>query len=156
MSQDLEGKKVITYGRAIGISLLILGALIAIGPWTIFPVCDHSEMVMKCYYTALASIVVGSLIFLVGILLLLAKRAETKIALGALGAGLGVWTALIPTALIGVCEMDTMNCVQQTAPALIALGTITLLASIVLAVLAWRNDIAAEDGAAAPKRAAEQ
>jgi hypothetical protein len=133
-------------GKIIGIILIILGLLTAIGPWTIFPVCDTSMMVMACHYTAEAEIVIGSLLLMIGVLLIFVKRPESKISIGLIGAALGVWTILIPTVLIGVCASDMMNCVKETRPALIAVGVVTILVSIILILLARnKNGLLAED-----------
>lgn len=114
---------------AVATILIILGVLIAIVGWFIFPVCGGT---MRCGYTARAETVVGSLIVLVGALLMFTKTSETRILGGAVGIGMGVVTVLLPTYIIGMCTKDTMPCRIGTEPALIILGAIAIIVSVIL------------------------
>jgi Domain of unknown function (DUF4418) len=132
--------------------LIILGLLIAITPWYIFPVCEagtsgdnsggmkmgagsdqqmtKSGTHMKCWYTAEAEVVVGTFVALAGIVLLFLKGQGKRRAIGIATIVLGVLTILIPTFLIGVCNTSDAPCRIGTLPALIILGVLTVIAGI--------------------------
>ncbi|OPY30992.1 MAG: hypothetical protein A4E32_01974 [Methanomassiliicoccales archaeon PtaU1.Bin124] len=123
----------------IAILLSIIGILIALGPWTIFPVCDSGASTMICHYTAEAEIIIGSLVVLAAVPLVFLKRAESIIVIGLMEAALGVWTILVPTALLGLCKPSFMECQTIGGPALTLWGIITILLSIYLIMKGWRR-----------------
>ena len=48
-------------GYVSAITDIVLGLLLAIGPWTIFKTCSTAEKVMKCYYSCRAVLIIGIL-----------------------------------------------------------------------------------------------
>ena len=136
--------------------LIVLGALIIVTPWYIFPICEakgvtsHSTSsmsmgaagdtsagtsaatIMKCGYTARAEAAVGALVILAGLTLLALPGRDSRRALGVIGIGLGAVTLLIPTVLIGVCNAADAPCRIGTLPALILLGVLTAITGIIL------------------------
>lgn len=123
--------------KVFGIVFIILGILIAIGPWTIFAVCDSTTM--KCHYTAEAELVMGAMIALLGLLLVFVKSAETKIVIGIGEMGLGIFAVLISTTLIGMCPASSMECHLLAEPMLKILGTAVVILSLVLVYMAWKK-----------------
>jgi hypothetical protein len=118
-----------------GISFIILGVLIAIGPLYIFKVCSPmGKEVMKCFYTAKAEIGVGSLIAILGILLFVFKSTQTRFGISISITLAGVLAGLIPTVFIGVCGMSAMHCHMVTLPAIIVLSILTIVGSIINAI----------------------
>lgn len=125
----------------VGIILVAAGVLAAVGPWTLFPVCEAGDpplyvktiagknMSMPCGYTARAELGVGSLIAVGGIGLMMAKSPGSRRGLGFMGLGLGALALLLPTSLIGVCALASHNCVTTTRPTLIILGGIVAAGS---------------------------
>ncbi len=118
---------------AIGIIAIILGALTAMIPKIIFPVCANMlELVngktvfMKCHWTAMAALLIGFLIMLDGILLIGFKKHDTRIALSILLFCLGLITLLMTTVVIGVCASAAMPCRMGTQPALIVVSVLTM------------------------------
>ena len=132
--------------KVLAVSLLILAVLISLVPQftdcrsqgRALSLADGRSIPMKCHWTARAELVVGVPLFAVGATLLFSRRRETRIALGVLGMILGVFTILLPTALIGVCMSADMLCNSAMKPALILMGSLVVafsLASTVLAVV---------------------
>jgi hypothetical protein len=115
-----------------GISFVALGLLIAIGPYTLFPVCEAmGDMVMRCFWTRRASLGVGLLIAALGALAAVFKPAQVR-----LGLGIGVFlnsalALLVPTALIGVCDHAHASCRILALPALAVLSGILLVLSAI-------------------------
>ncbi len=122
-------------GLIIGIFYFIVGILVAIGPHTIFAVCEAMEgKYMKCHWTAQAEIGVGISIAIVGGLYCFIRSSKIR-----LGLQIALYTvlaqiALLPDVLIGVCEKEHMQCRSLTLPALnvltvlgIAVGVVNLI-----------------------------
>lgn len=105
----------------------ILGILTAIGPNTIFAVCEAMDgKFMKCHWTAQAEIGNGAIIAILGFLLFLSShtiRVGLQIALLALS----VQTILLPNVLIGVCGGNHMSCHSLTLPALNVIGIVSIV-----------------------------
>lgn len=111
-----------------GAVLLILGALIAIGPQSIFPVCEFNpEKAMKCHWMGKSELGVGAVIAVLGLGSMLSPSAQLSRGLLAAGGLLGILTMLLPTKLIGVCMNVHMQCVTLTRPALLVLGAAAVL-----------------------------
>ena len=125
--------------KILAVITAVLGLLAAIGPRTIFPVCSAAEMKMKCYYTANAELAVGIIAALIGIAIILIDKNKAKLVLSAVQAVLGLVIILIPTAIIGVCGSPMMHCVSTTKPALIVIGALVTVISVILALLTLRD-----------------
>ena len=122
------------------------GVLVAATPF-VLPVCTGllqtttgKNVPMRCYYTGQTEIAVGGLIVLAGMLAFaFGKRAETRGALNALVLALGAVVILLPTVILGTCASPDMACNIGTKPALILLGSATMLLGFVGVWEAWRS-----------------
>ncbi|MHB0867620.1 MAG: DUF4418 family protein [Thermoleophilia bacterium] len=120
---------------ATGAGVAALGALVALTPRYIFPVCEYfgvrmemgsGSVPMSCYYTSRGSLLAGLLIVLIGIAITTARPAALQsLALVLAGAGLGVF--LIPTFLFPVCHNPEMHCNNGTKPMLLVLGIVIMI-----------------------------
>lgn len=86
---------------------------------------------MKCHWTGRAEVALASPLFLTGSLLAINKRKETLRNLSVVGAVLGVFVILLPTALIGVCANPDMVCNAVMKPSLIFMGSLVVALSLV-------------------------
>ena len=137
-------------GLIWAVAYLVLGLLIAIGPQTIFKVCKSGgDMVMPCFYTARAEIVVGAVIAVLGIALYFLRSGLAKVITGILILISSIAAFLIPTVIIGVCDSPHMHCNAVTRPALIVLSSLTFIIAAVNTVInvkeAGRNVKESED-----------
>ena len=122
-----------------GIFFIIFWALIALGPQYIFKVCQPmGNQIMKCFCSARAEIGVGAIILILGILLIVFKSTQIRVGFSISIALLGILTALIPSILIGVCEMETMHCRILALPSLVVIGILMVVASLVNAIYLYR------------------
>jgi hypothetical protein len=80
---------------------------------------------MVCFWTARAEMGIG-LLTVFGALLLLTGSDERRLGITLMLAGTAVVGALIPYALIGVCERETMPCRAGTLPGLLLLSGLFL------------------------------
>jgi hypothetical protein len=123
--------------KAEGVTAIVLGVLVALIPQVIFPVCtdmielmNGKSLYMKCHWTAMAELLVGGLIAFDGVLLIVFKKYETRLALSIMLFLLALTTLLIPTLVIGMCETASMDCRLGTEPALIIVSVIIMTVSI--------------------------
>jgi hypothetical protein len=90
-----------------GAGVIALGALVAITPRYIFPVCEHygvrmdmgmgKSAPMSCYYTDRASLLIGIIIAVIGLAVIIANRPATLRPLALVLAVAGAATILVPT-----------------------------------------------------------
>jgi hypothetical protein len=136
-----------TQTNTIGILLILLGIIIILTPWIIFPVCEMQglfvetktgmKLPMPCGYTARAETGIGGLIVVAGGLLIAKKSADTKQAVGIFSIATGVLVILYPTVLIGMCRLADHPCRQLTLPALEILGAVVI---IIGGYLLWKRE----------------
>jgi hypothetical protein len=136
-------KTVNTYGAL----LALLGIIIILTPWIIFPVCEMegsyvitstgTKLPMTCGWTARAETGIGALIVVAGGLLIARSTRETRQAVGVFTIAMGALVILFPTVLIGMCKVATHPCRMTTLPALEILGVIVI---IVGGYLVWKPE----------------
>jgi len=94
---------------------------------------------MKCHWAAIAEIGVGGSIALLGLLLLLFRQVQVRFGLSLAQLVLGIITVFIPTKLIGVCMMKTMQCNILMQPMLIVLGCVVIAVSLANVLLLFKE-----------------
>lgn len=109
---------------------IILGIALAIGPHTLFKVCDTSEKVMKCWWSVRAEIAIGSFLIFSGILILILKKAEFLLLANLYNIAIGVVAILIPSVLIGGCAKEVMPCRSLTFPSIYIIAAAVILSGI--------------------------
>ena len=125
----------------VGTLFIILGLLISLGPSTIFAVCGPMDdgKFMKCHWTARAELGIGLGIVLLAVLSIVFASKEVRAGLLLGIATLSSNSILIPTALIGVCGGEHMQCNTLTRPALLVIGVISIVIALVQAVILLRK-----------------
>ena len=130
-----------------GALLVLLGVIIILTPWIIFPVCEMEgsyvvtstgmKLPMTCGWSARAESGIGALIVVAGGLLIARSTRETRQAVGVFTIAMGALVILFPTLLIGMCKVATHPCRMTTLPALEILGVIVI---IVGGYLVWKPE----------------
>ena len=118
---------------------VVLGALVAIAPYSFAHVCEVGEKVMKCHWTARIELFLGLSVAVLGLLKLI--NSDSKYQHG-LNAGILINTLGViftPTVLIGVCGMKKMHCAAVTKPVLIVFGILLLAAVVAQSVSLWKK-----------------
>jgi hypothetical protein len=125
----------------VGTLFIILGLLISLGPSTIFAVCGPMDdgKFMKCHWTARAELGIGLGIVLLAVLSIVFASKEVRAGLLLGIATLSSNSILIPTALIGVCGGEHMQCNALTRPALLVIGVISIVIALVQTVILLRQ-----------------
>ena len=152
-----------TFQRYIGVFLIIVALVVGIVPAYFNCLADGKSLTvssmgamssgsssamtpaatktvpMKCYWTSRAAIAVAVPLGLVGLFLTLTRRRESTRALAVIGVASGVFTMLLPTALIGVCSLATASCNEVMKPTLLLAGGLTIVASLIVLFLGERR-----------------
>jgi hypothetical protein len=133
--------------NGIGALLVLLGIIIILTPWIIFPVCEMGglyvqtvsgmKLPMTCGWTARAETGIGALIVVAGALLIARSTVETRQAVGVFAIAMGALVVLFPTFLIGMCKVASHPCRMTTLPALEILGVIVILIG---GYLLWKRE----------------
>jgi len=128
-----------------GITTIILGLLVALGPEFLFRVCGaHNGTFTLCYWTARAEIGMGMLIAALGLCFITFTDPKTQLGL-LIGIFLtGIIVIGLPYVLIGGCSAKTMPCHAVAFPALTVEAAILLAYSIFMMVLEMKTAPAAE------------
>ena len=124
-------------------ALVVFALAIAIIP--VFTQCDPMVSMgktsyMNCHWSALAEIIVAAPLFAIGVLFLFTRKKEGLYILSILGIVLGFAAILIPTRLIGVCPTG-MPCHTLMQPALVILGTLTVVGCVGGLALAHKGNV---------------
>lgn len=109
---------------------IIMGVLLASGPYTLFQVCDTSEKIMKCWWSVRAETGIGALLIFSGILILVLKSKEALYAINLYNIVIGIVAIVIPNVLIGGCGKETMPCRSLTFPSIYIISAVVILFSI--------------------------
>jgi hypothetical protein len=124
--------------KAVAVLMILLSVLIGVIPMytdceshgRALTLADGRQVPMKCHWTAQAESAVAVPLFATGALLTTSKKKESMRNLGILGAILGVFVILLPTALIGVCANPEMVCNSVMKPTLILTGSLVIALSL--------------------------
>jgi len=139
-------------GRRLGVRVLavvLIALALVVGVVPQFTNCHYDgkfltlengrQVDMKCYWTARASIATAVPLFAVGGLMLAARRRETVRSLAGSAGLMGLFAALLPTALIGVCTNMTASCNQIMKPTLLLAGILVVGVAVGATVLSARG-----------------
>lgn len=125
--------------------ILALGALVALTPFHLFPVCPGrvptvmgGVVPMKCHWMGRAVLGDAALTLTAGLVLFFCRQPAARLAVAVLLAVTGLLIVLTPSMLIGVCAVETMPCRMGTAPALYLLGGLLTLTALCIIMAARR------------------
>jgi hypothetical protein len=94
---------------------------------------------MRCHWTAVAEIALAVPLGAIGAMMFFSKTRENGRSLSILAGILGVFVALIPTTLIGVCKSNMMACRNLMLPALVISGVLIVVASVIFFTSTFRK-----------------
>ena len=115
--------KITKNGLITGLINAVLGLLIAVGPHTLFAVCEAMDgKYMKCHWTALAESGAGGIAAVLGLYLIFSCSVQTRKGVQLSLLPVYIVSVLIPDVLTGVCGGEHMICRSLTLPLLNILG----------------------------------
>ncbi len=124
---------------------IILGLVVALTPFQLFPVCTGEAPMggpMKCYWSGKAIVIIGIAMLVLSILSLLLNKKLMNYISFILVAVLGSMIYLIPTRVIklgdkkidgwecGMCMKPTMTCLMTTLPAIKVLMVVIIIVNV--------------------------
>lgn len=95
---------------------------------------------MACYWTAQASLGIGILLVVIGLLAFF-LNSQIRIGLNLSAALIYVLEILLATVLIGVCKNEEMSCSMYAMPTLLTLSCVGILAAGVAIFLDRKNKL---------------
>ena len=125
--------------RLIGTVIIILGLLIVLTPWYIFPICGRGRYAPgpglidkphRCTNTLYAESALGILTIAVGGIALRSASKKNMIVVSASLMVLAIMVCLFPLRLTGLCKMATMPCRMGTLPALITISIMMAITAV--------------------------
>jgi len=111
-----------------GIGQIIVGALVAVGPQTIFKICDqsHHSTPSTCFWTGQALIAVGIAFALLGVCYLFFSDTHLRTGLSLASCVTVVLVILITNVFPGMDEDSMMSCRVTTLPTLNFISIVSL------------------------------
>lgn len=122
-----------------GVVFIIYALALTLGPKFLYPGCPTDGMVMNCHKSLAVIFWIGIIVGIIGLAVILIKNRE--ILLGAHVAGIvaSVVVVLIPTVIIGTCQMETMPCNVVTFPIIYLITLVFVIMNTVGLVLELRS-----------------
>lgn len=118
------------YRITSSILFVIYGVLLAVGPHTIFAVCEQGEKMMRCGWAAKVETGLGIFVIYLAVINILCKEKNARFWLGFSFIGAILLAILIPAVIIGGCGMAEMACRAVAYPVIYILSGLALLFSI--------------------------
>ncbi|MDR1589275.1 MAG: DUF4418 family protein [Oscillospiraceae bacterium] len=124
-----------------GGSAVVTGALLAVGPRTLFKICDqgHHEGHSVCFWTAQATLGIGIVLALIGVAYIFFADARIRAGLSLAAAGDVLFVLLTANVFIGVDPDPMMSCRLQTLPALNLISAAALALAVANTVWLLRS-----------------
>lgn len=119
----------------MGITTVLLGALIASVPNFILTICPHCQhMEMGCTWAAKTEFGIGVLIVFLGILLAFVESREIRMGISTSLGFIGILSLLISRVIIGFCDgtcSQECSCSPLTVPVMTILSVLTAVISFI-------------------------
>jgi hypothetical protein len=117
----------------VGVLVIMTGALLAVGPYTLFEICDqgHHEGHSICFWTRQVTLGIGIVLILLGVFYIVFNDPGIHAGLS-IGIAAGfVLTLLVANVLIGVDDDPMMSCRTTTLPALNVISVLSFVLAVV-------------------------
>ena len=120
----------------VGVIFLAVAVFLITGLFVLFPVCGPMDdgSFMKCHWTGRALIGSGIISAALAVVHLLINDAKAKGAVALAQTFLGIYNIALVTFIIGLCKMETMQCVAVTKPSVIVISIVLIAVGIFRAV----------------------
>ena len=137
--------------KIFGVLYVIMGAVLAAGPWTFARICSGATMKgeVLCRDMRADATILGLLLLIMGILFFLIGQKLIDILFSTAVTAGGVCAILIPTVWARGCAKKGMLCHDQTMPFLLLMGALMILSGLFAIYLFAPKK--KSDGAAAKK-----
>ncbi len=128
--------------KLLSILLLALSVFLTLGTQFVFHACDAGAdgSHMVCHWAQQATTGIAGVLVLLHIFHLLARDAKSRAAFLIAGLPVTVLAMLVPGRLIPLCMMADMRCQAVMRPAVLTVGGIILVLTVIALVLNLRRE----------------
>lgn len=110
---------------------VVMGVIVALIPFVLFPVCPSHEMRMACYYTKQAELGIGIVVAALGLIYIVFNDTGVRKGLSIAQLLNALLVILFPLKLTGLCSGSEMACRIGTKPALTVAGVLIAAFSLI-------------------------
>lgn len=126
-----DSKKTPRFGAG-DIALLVVSVIFLIGIIALFSACGPKEdgTWMACHWAGNAITGLAAVLVAISVIHAIAPDAQMKAGLAIATIPVALYAAILPSNVIALCMMDTMQCRAVMQPATIALSTLMIAAAV--------------------------
>ncbi|MBP1736874.1 MAG: hypothetical protein H6Q60_755 [Oscillospiraceae bacterium] len=111
---------------------LLAAVVYTLGPHTVFQVCEATgDTVMRCHWSVRAEFGVAILLVGIAVLYAVTKTQRERALLSGIAVVNSLVAILIPSVLIGGCDMKGMECQSVTFPSFYVTAIVVMVASVI-------------------------
>lgn len=121
--------------KKISIVVLLICLIQAIGVKTVYKACPAKSdgTFMNCHKAEQAIFMIALVMILAAVLVLVAKRRQTKAILSVVIAVLAVFSVLVPGKVIPLCMMTDMRCISIMKPTATVISIVIAICALLVA-----------------------
>ncbi len=119
-----------------GVAFLAAAVFLITGLFVLFPVCGPKDdgSFMRCHWAGRALLGSGIISAALSVVHLVINDVKARGSIALAQIFLGIYNISLVTFLIGLCKMETMQCVAVTKPSVIVLSVVIIAVGILGAV----------------------
>lgn len=121
-----------------GIVFIVYALALTVGPKFLYAGCPADGMVMNCHKSLEVIFWIGIIVGIIGLAIILIKNREVLLGAHIAGIVASIVVVLIPTLIIGICQMETMPCRLVTFPVIYLITLVFFISNLVGIVLELR------------------
>lgn len=120
----------------VGVIFLAVAVFLITGLFVLFPVCGPKDdgSFMRCHWASRALLGSGIISAALSVVHLVINDVKAKGAVALVQTFIGIYNIALVTFLIGLCKMETMQCVAVTKPSVIVISIVLIAVGIFGAV----------------------
>ncbi len=120
----------------VGVIFLAVAVFLITGLFVLFPVCGPKDdgSFMRCHWAGRALLGSGIISAALSVVHLVINDVKAKGVAALAQTFLGIYNIALVTFLIGLCKMETMQCVAVTKPSVIVISIVLIAVGIFGAV----------------------
>ena len=131
-------------GILFGATAIAFGVLVSLLSFVLLPFCSgHGHVVMRCQTTSTIDGFIGIAIAIFGIVYIAIPKAQKALSVAVVAGG--VFTALVPAVIVGVCASPHMHCHSVSSPVLQITGIVIALVGIANSIYLLNRSITRQE-----------
>lgn len=132
------------HGILFGATAIAFGVLVSLLSFVLLPFCSgHGDMIMRCQKTSSVDGIIGIVIAIFGIAYIAIPKAQKALSAAVIAGG--IFTALVPAVIVGVCAAPHMHCHSISSPVLQITGIVIALVGIANSIYLLNRSITRQE-----------